>query len=165
MNKTRFVSTIAPLLLLAAIGCDNEPSRLAEASRQLVAADATARTEVIALQRDLQQGQTNLGRQRDQLESDRREFAEERNRDPIVANTILSVGTLLACLLPLVLCLYLVMGLRGDPRSDSTLTDILVQEIVADQPTLLPLSRPLPAISDEIDRTDEQPTIEHADAA
>jgi len=39
-----------------ASGCDDDQAKLAEASRQLVAADAKSRTEMIALQRDLQQG-------------------------------------------------------------------------------------------------------------
>ena len=108
-------------------------AQVAEASRQLVAADAKARGEIVALQRDLQQGQADLGRQRDQLETDRRQYADQRNRDPILANTILDVGTILACLLPLVLCIVLAFGLRDHTQTDSTLSEILVEEIAGEE--------------------------------
>lgn len=149
MSRVCLVCALGVLLLSAGTGCDDEQRRLAEASRQLVEADAKARTETIAMQRQLQEAQTDVGRQRDQLENDRREFADQRNRDPIVANTIISVGTILACLLPLVLCIYLAMGLRDDPQSDSTLAEILVQEIVAEQPILLAPQRPAAALSQD----------------
>jgi hypothetical protein len=132
--------------LMAISGCDEDEqqkvnraqAQVAEASRELVQADAKARGEIVALQRDLQQGQADLGRQRDQLESDRRQYADQRNRDPILANTILDVGMILACLLPLVLCIVLVLGLRGHTQTDSALTEILVEEIAGDKPVLLP---------------------------
>ena len=138
-------------------GCDEDQRRQAEASRQLVEADAKARTETIALQRQLQDAQAEVGHQRDQLENDRRDFADQRNRDPIVANSIATLGTILACLLPLILCIYLAMGLRDDLQTDGTLTEILVQEIVAEQPTLLPPPRPVAAIPQEKCQAEGQP--------
>ena len=98
-------------------GCDDDKAQVAEASRQLVEADAKSRTETVALQRDLQQGQTELGRQRDQLEDDRRGFADQRNRDPIIANTLTVVGTIIACLLPLILGIYLAGAFAISPKS------------------------------------------------
>jgi len=100
MHRQRSFTLALAVLLLASSGCDeDEPQainraqvQLAEAGRHLVQADAKARGEIIALQRDLQQGQRELARQRDQLENDRREYADQRNRDPILANTILTVG-------------------------------------------------------------------------
>ena len=146
MRKPFFFSVMLGALLVAFVGCqEDERQRLnraqaevAEASRQLIQADAKARGEIVALQRDLQQGQAELGRQRDQLENDRRRYADQRNRDPIVANTILDVGTILAGLLPLILCIVLVLGLRDPEQTNSTLAEILVEEIAGDQPVLLP---------------------------
>jgi len=123
-------------------GCDDDKAQVAEASRQLVEADAKSRTEIVALQRDLQQGQTELGRQRDQLEDDRREFADQRNRDPIIANTLTTVGTTIACLLPLVL---------------GTLAEILVEEIATDKPVLLPPPSSLTALNHEMDSAAGKP--------
>ena len=118
MNRPFWSVMFLGVLSVIFSGCDEDEqekanrsqAQVAEASRELVQADAKARGEIVALQRDMQQGQADLGRQRDQLEKDRRQYADQRNRDPILANTILDVGTILACLLPLVLCIVLALG-------------------------------------------------------
>ena len=146
MNRPFWSVMFLGVLSVLFSGCDESEqekanrsqAQVAEASRELVQADAKARGEIVALQRDMQQGQADLGRQRDQLEQDRRQYAEQRNRDPILANTILDVGTILACLLPLLLGIALVLGLRDQTQSDSALTEILVEEIAGDRPVLLP---------------------------
>ncbi|MGA2619380.1 MAG: hypothetical protein ABSF26_17370 [Thermoguttaceae bacterium] len=163
MSRAAFILTTFALLLLAMTGCNEDEraqvnrsqAEVAEASRKLVEADAKARTETIAMQRDLQKGQDELGRQRDQLENDRRQYADQRNRDPILANTILDVGLILACLLPLVLCIFLVLGLRDKSQTDSDLADVLVQEIVSEEPFLLPPpDRPRALPKEPIDEED-----------
>jgi len=50
-------------------------AEVARGASQLVESDAKG-AELAALQRDLQQDQTALGRQRDQLKTDRRQIAE-----------------------------------------------------------------------------------------
>ena len=50
---------------------------LAEGSRQLVEADAKAREELVVLQHDLRADQAEIGHQRDQLEAERRQIAEQ----------------------------------------------------------------------------------------
>ena len=79
-------------------------NQVAEDSRRLVEADAKARAEMTAIQRDLQQSQTEIGRQRDQLEVERRQIAAERFWDALLGNSITAAEALLACLLPLLLC-------------------------------------------------------------
>ena len=169
MTRIAFVLSTLGLLLVVSTGCKEDEraqvnrsqAQVAEASRQLVEADAKARTETIALQRELQQGQDDLGRQRDQLENDRRQYADQRSRDPIVANTILDVGTIFACLLPLALCIFLVLGLRDKSQTDSDLADVLVQEIVSDDPLLLPLPvRPAALAKEPIDKEDRSALLE-----
>ena len=59
-------------------------AQVAEGSKRLVEADAKARAELTALQHDLQQSQADLGRQRDQLEAERRGLAEQRGRDELL---------------------------------------------------------------------------------
>lgn len=148
MNKAAFVLSVGIPLFLGIPGCNEDErarvsrsqAQVAEASRQLVEADAKARGEIIAMQKDLQQGQSELGRQRDQLENDRRQYADQRSRDPIVANTILDVGMIVACLLPLVLCIVLAISLRDISQTDADVADVLVQEIVSEEPLLLPQS-------------------------
>ena len=155
---SKLLTILLFLVALAVVsGCDDDKARLAEASRQLVEADAKSRSETIALQRDLQHGQTELGQQRDQLESDRRGFADQRNRDPIIANTLTVLGTIIACLLPLVLGIYLASGLRDPSQVDSTLTEILVDEIATDKPVLLPPPSSVTALKHDPDSTAGNP--------
>jgi hypothetical protein len=172
MRKPLLLAMTIGLLLPILSGCDDDErqevnrsrAQVAEASRQLVQADAKARGEVVALQRDLQQGQADLGRQRDQLENDRRQYADQRIRDPILANTILDVGMILACLLPLALCIFLVLGLRDHSQTDSALTEILVEEIAGESPVLLPSTSRSSALEHE-PGTEGLPELPRSDAA
>jgi hypothetical protein len=172
MRRLLFLLLMLGALLAVLSGCDEDErqrvsrsqAEVAEASRQLVQADAKSRGEIVALQRDLQQGQVELGGQRDQLENDRRQYADQRNRDPIVANTILDVGMILACLLPLILCIVLVLGLRDRTQTESTLAEILVEEIAGDKPILLPNTGRQAALEREPDQ-EGRTELPRADAA
>ncbi len=123
--------------------------QVAEGARRLIEAGAQARQELTALQRDLRADQAEVGRQRDQLEAERREIAKQRHRDPIIAAAMMNVGLVLACLLPLVLCGYLLYVLRDSGTEDEAVTELLIEELVADRPRLLPPSRPPPALQEQ----------------
>ena len=110
---------------------------VAEGARQLVQADAEAREEMVALHRDVQAERTEIGRQRDSLEDERKVIASQRHRDPVIAAAITNVGLLLACLLPLVLCWYLLRR-PMEPADDGAVTEVLLQDLVSDNPLLLP---------------------------
>jgi len=151
------------MLMLTAIGCDEEENKrlaemaerhlerqaeqnrqvtelqreVAEGSRQLVEADAKARQEMVALQREVQAERNEVGRQRDLLEGERRDLAAKRRFDPIIAAAITNIGMLLACLLPLVLCWYL-LGRRVEPADDQAVAEVLLEDLVTDRPLLLP---------------------------
>ena len=173
-RHTRLLMTITAMLMLAVTGCEeDENARLLEmadrhmksqaeqnkqmtelqrevvkGSRQLVEADARSREEMIALQRDVQAERAEVGHQRDALEEDRRALAASRYLDPIVATAITNTGLILACLLPLVLCWYLLH--RNPDDVDAAVNDILIEDFVTENPVLLP---PRPA----------RRTIEHRD--
>nr|MBC8288760.1 hypothetical protein [Planctomycetota bacterium] len=89
-----------------------ESHQLAETAKELVEHDAEARRELIAAQQELtsqlndQQATVDAGR--GQLEQDRREIAEQRHRDPIVATAIQNTGLVIACLLPLIVAVYVI---------------------------------------------------------
>ena len=150
------------LLLLAILGCNNSDDRLvelsrehavrqaetqrqmidlqkevAEGSRQLVQSDAKAREELTGLQRNLRSDQAEIHHGRDQLETERREIAAQRYRDPIVAAILTDIGIVLACMLPLVLCGYVLWSAYRAGESDSAVAELLVQEMVASEPRLL----------------------------
>ena len=117
-------------------------AEVARGAGQLVEADAKARAELAALQRDLQQDQAEVGRQRDQLETDRRQIAEQRHRDPLIAAAITSIGLILACLLPLLLCWALLRRPPLDGEAEAALAEFLVQDLMSDHPVLLPAHAP-----------------------
>jgi hypothetical protein len=115
--------------------------QIAEAAKRLVAADSRARQEMLqaqaALQDEIQVARNNVDRQRDLLESERREIADQRYRDPIVAESISAVGLTIACLLPLMLAGYIVHCLRHNIDSDEALSELLVMELAGEQPAVL----------------------------
>jgi hypothetical protein len=127
-----------------------QSQRLTEAAQQLVEHDAEARRELVQAQHQLQSGvaseRASVDRQRESLETERRELAAQRNRDPTIAAALQGLGVLLACLLPLVICLYVLRHLGGEPAGDQALTGLLVEELTADRPLLLPPPPPMPLL-------------------
>jgi len=116
--------------------------QIAEASRQLVEADADARREIITaherLQSNVGQQRIIVDQQREALESERRELATERHRAPVVAGAITGAGLLIAMVLPLIVCIYLVRYLATSPEPAVEMVQILANEIVAEEPRRLP---------------------------
>jgi hypothetical protein len=125
--------------------------QVADGSRQLVEADAKARQELTTLQRDLRSDQAEIGCQRDKMEAERREIAANRFRDPIVAAVITDIGIVLACLLPLAVCVYVLWSARRAGESDSAVVELLVEELAASEPTLLPNRSSLPRLAPAAD--------------
>jgi hypothetical protein len=111
---------------------------VAEGTKLLVEADANSREDFVALQRDIQTEQAEIGQQRDQLESERREIAGERLRESILAPILANLGPLLVCALVLVFCTWLVSGLQSDKGEGDAVAEILIEKIVAERPTRLP---------------------------
>lgn len=121
-------------------------NQVAEGSRRLVEAEAKARADMTAIQRDLQQSQTEIGRQRDQLEVERRQIATERYWDALLGNSITAAAALLACLLPLLLCWALLRRPSHDHEAGAALAEFLVQELASNHPVLLPADPPRPLL-------------------
>ncbi len=110
---------------------------VASGSRELVEADANARQEMTALQREIQAGQNEIGFQRDQLEAERREIADSRNRDPIIAAAITKVALVVISLLPLLLC-WLLLQQKVEPADKNEITELLLDDLVSAEPRLVP---------------------------
>lgn len=151
-----------PLVFLGTIlGCQKEDERLAQmaerqtaqqaeqnrtfaklqeevaaATHDLVQADARARQEIVELHREVQYERAEFGRQRDALEEDRKQLAAARQRDSLLATALVTLGYLTACMLPLVLCWYLLRH-SGEIDSDPQITDALLEDLVSPQPRLL----------------------------
>jgi len=97
--------------------------QVAEGSKRLVEADAQMRQDFFEAHRD--------------LESERKQIATQRHRDPIIANALLDAALLIACVLPIILAIYVVRN-SGRQTSDECLAELLVQELASDEPMLLP---------------------------
>lgn len=120
-------------------------TQLAEGTRQLVEADSRARRDFIALEASLGERQAELAKRHDELEDERRAIAKKRHYDPVVANAVLALGSLLACLLPLLLAAYLLRMQFGEPEEHSV-TELVLGEFGARQPEL---TTPTHALADQ----------------
>ena len=119
-----------------------ESHQLAKTAKELVEHDAEARRELIAAQQELtsqlngQQSAIYTGHE--QLEQDRREIAEQRHRDPIIAAVIQDFGLFIACLLPLVVAVFVIRQMQSQEPDHAAVAELLVLELTADEPRLLP---------------------------
>ena len=123
----------------------HQSHQVAETTKQLVAADAQARRELIALQKDLQARQAAIAQQQDCLEAERRQMAAQRQLESILGPAIESLGLVLVAALVLAFCCLLAHGLRKQGSdSDPTISELLVADLVSPQPLLLPPFPPPP---------------------
>ena len=135
-----------------------ESQKLAEASKELVAKDAEARREMVSAQRELtsqlNEQRANVDAERDELEDERRAMAEQRHRDPVIATSIQTVGLLLACLLPLLVCVFLIHQMYRSEPDEAAVAELLACELLSDQPKLLPV------IEHNPDRKPQEPPLD-----
>ena len=119
-----------------------ESHQLAEAAKELVQHDAEARRELIAAQTELtsqlnsQQATIYAGHHR--LEQDRRLIADQRHRDPIVAAVIQNFGLVIACLLPLLVSVFVIRQMQSQEPDHAAVVELLTLELTSDEPRLLP---------------------------
>ncbi len=119
-----------------------ESHQLAEAAKELVERDAEARRELIAAQQELtsqlNDQQATIYTGHDQLEQDRRELAQQRHRDPIVAAVIHNFGLVIACLLPLLVAVFVIRQMQSQEPDHAAVAELLTLELTSEQPRLLP---------------------------
>jgi len=83
----------------------------------------------LGLQQDLQSERSEVGHQRDLLETDRREFDERERSEPVLAAVISSSVLLVCCLLPLVVVAVLLWPRPPEPDAE-TVCDIILDDVV-----------------------------------
>jgi len=168
MNRALWIVAV-PIFLAVAVGCEEDDERLAQFAEESVRQQAgqnremsqlnrevaQAHQDLIGLQQNLEEQQVQVNYQRDEMESERREIAKHRHRDPIIAAAISNAGLTLACLIPLGLAGYLLYCLRSQD-DDQAVGELLIQEITADRPLLLPLS-PDPATDERRSLNEDGP--------
>lgn len=122
-----------------------ESHQLAEAAKELVASDAEARRELIAAQQELtaqlNEQQSAIYTGHEQLEQERREIAEQRHRDPIVAAVIQNFGLVIACLLPLLVAVLVIRQMQSQEPDHAAVAELLTLELTSDKPLLISASQ------------------------
>ncbi|MCM2370389.1 membrane or secreted protein [Rhodopirellula sp. ICT_H3.1] len=83
----------------------------------------------LQLQSDLQRERTEVGRQRDQLEADRRQWDERERREPVLAATIDSSVRLLCCIAPVLVVVLLLWPRQAETPSEVA-CDVLLDELI-----------------------------------
>jgi len=115
---------------------------VAEGSRKLVEADAQARKEIVEVHKDLQSERATLGNQWNQLEAERQQMAQDRRTESLLVPAVEAMGVIAVAVLAIGFCVFLLFGLRKTDPSDVQLGELLVHELVSDEPRLLPLRDP-----------------------
>ncbi|ELP35906.1 hypothetical protein RBSWK_00168 [Rhodopirellula baltica SWK14] len=75
----------------------------------------------------MQNERAEVGRQRDQLDADRREWDERERSEPVLAAAISSAALLFACVLPLLLLAGLLFQEQAPDSSDAACNELLDQ--------------------------------------
>jgi hypothetical protein len=120
----------------------DQNQRIADATRNLVSADARAREEVVTtharLQQQLQDERANLDQQKSQLSQLRESIELDRRRAPVIAESIRVFGGILVCLCPLVLAAYVLYSVNRISTSDEEqiVNEILIGELTSETPRL-----------------------------
>jgi hypothetical protein len=130
-----------------------QSQELASAAHQLVEQDAAARRELLDAHDKLQAHQqselSTLNRQRDELDAERKAFAQASIRDPVIAQAMITSALALAALLPLLVTMYALKRLPEQSLSDELLADTLLDPLTSPCAMTLPAdaeSEGLPAM-------------------
>ena len=91
--------------------------------------------QMAELQKQWQTERTDLNEQRDRLEAERQDLAIQRQREPLIAESIQQIGTLALCLLPLIVC-ALLLRKSNEPENGNVIAETLVTDLMSTKPTL-----------------------------
>lgn len=142
--------TLIVALIAITSGCSSESpdARLTRVTEQALTEQAAQNQRMAELEQDVQSRSAQIDTQRDELEQQRQDLARARVREPLVANALASVTSLLVAALPLVaVVLLLFQALRQPPAAD--VSELLAEELATGRlrmavPPTLP--KPTPAL-------------------
>lgn len=97
-------------------------ARLAEATKSLIEADARTHADMLDVQQQVQSERQDLNQRNNALAAERQSFLKSQLRAPIIAQAIVTVGALLAAIVPLLLGLRLFQYL-GQDQADTIIAD------------------------------------------
>jgi hypothetical protein len=119
---------------------------VASGSHQLVEADAKARQELVGVHHDLQAERTRLAASLSELESERREIAGQRRTESLVVSLASVISGVSLVVTILGFCWYALVAARRDDGTDTQLNELLVHELLAEQPLKLPVDQSRPGV-------------------
>src|SRR4051794_3653286 len=114
---------------------------VASGSHQLVEADAKARQEIVGVHHDLQSERTRLDTSWSELESERRKIAGQRRTESMLVSLSSVIGAVSLVVTLFGFCWYALVSARRDDGTDSQLNELLVQELLGEQPLKLPVDQ------------------------
>ncbi len=145
MTKRTYSIWLVCLALACFAGCPSSDERLVRATEQADARQADQNqsmahlaTEQQHVQTVIELGQQQLDQERTKLDDERRELAAARVREPIIAGALASAALLVACCAPLVFAVFVLWGARRPQDDDLAIGELLIEELTADKPLLLP---------------------------
>lgn len=118
----------------------------AEGTRRMIEADSQARKEIVAVHHELQAERATLNEGFDSLESERKQIAQERRTESILVPAAKLLGGACLAIALLVFCTALLHGRRHDDAIEAELNDLLIQDLICDQPQLVSLRDTTPRI-------------------
>jgi hypothetical protein len=144
----------ALVLLALGSGCQNSSGsneyerRVLDLANRHAEQQSLQSRQMAELQKQWQTERTQLNEQRDRLEVDRMKLSIQRQREPLIAESIQQVGTLALCLLPLGACMLLLR--KSNEREDGdVIAETLVSDLMSAKPTLFAPALPAPTSDDK----------------
>jgi hypothetical protein len=105
---------------------------VAAGTKRLVEADAQTRKEVVSVHRDLQAERARLDSGWNDLEQERRQMAGQRRAESLLAPTVETAGLLAVITLVLGFSWYALVKTRSSSETECAVTDLLLDEVLAD---------------------------------
>ncbi len=154
--KQSLLTILMISIALMIVGCDSSDERLADFAQQSTAQQAQQNSTTAEVAREAAESQRRvietveksrqdligvqkeLDLQRTTVAQERKELTEQRRQESLLAPVLTTIGYLLVTALPLVLCWYLLYTLKNTPVDESAVTQLLVQDLLSEQPVLLP---------------------------
>ena len=154
MKGTMVCGTMVLLALM--LGClkspvvnDHEHERkVLELANRHAEQQSLQSRQMADLQKQWQTERTDLNEQRDRLEAERQDIAIQRQREPLIAESIQQIGTLALCLLPLIVC-ALLLRKSNEPEDGNVIAETLVSDLMSAKPTLFAPALPAPTSDDK----------------
>ena len=153
------ITILTTMTLVVTLGCDDRATQIAReaadrqaqqntemarlnkevaaGSHELVEADARARKEIVGVHRDLQAERERLASSWDNLEYERQQIARDRRTESALSAGAQIAGAVIVTALLFGFCWYVLIAVRRNSDTDARLNELLVEELLADEPLTL----------------------------